>query len=92
MELPARTRHNSYRSGSRSQRQSVPRTIAHQPKVLRMPLLLQRVKRLFGFHNGKHAALITRMDEVLVLIDQFNEELRREHARFWAAVSDTTVE
>ncbi len=57
-----------------------------------MPLLLQRVKRLFSFHNRKHAALISRMDEVLVIIDRFNDELRREHARFWAAVSDTTAE
>ncbi len=47
-----------------------------------MPLLLQRVKRLLSFQNRKHAALVSRMDEVLVLIDQFNEELRREHARF----------
>ncbi len=49
-----------------------------------MPQLLLRVKRFFLPQSSRHARLMARMDEVMVLIDQTAEEFRRECDRFLA--------
>ncbi|QDU90929.1 hypothetical protein Pla175_43430 [Pirellulimonas nuda] len=49
-----------------------------------MPQLLQRVRRFLLFRPSRHARLLARMDEVLLLINQTAEATRQECDRFLA--------
>ncbi|QDU87943.1 hypothetical protein Pla175_13100 [Pirellulimonas nuda] len=49
-----------------------------------MPRLLQRVRRFFLPQLSRHARLLARMDELLLLINQTAEATRQECDRFLA--------